>query len=225
MQGAASWGADEANDLNTTGRAQRYSLAGHYINSGLIIAAGYDRQDNTTDTLSSTTGTSVGKASAGDNTVFEKLAAAYKFGSGTWLGAAAERASYGANAHNGNMTQNDFILAITQDVGKASFKLSWNKLGNLNNAYVGKASDWDATQWVLGSTYNLSKTTQVVAYYTTINNSQYQNTNFGIAPLYATGMGSGSNTGTANTPTAGDATNLSPGNKLSALGIGMKVSF
>ncbi|WP_028536611.1 porin [Paludibacterium yongneupense] len=208
FQAGASWGADET---RTNGRnAQRYSLAGNYTNGGLIVGLGYDRQGDTTN-VSSTTGEAIGSGVSGVHTAYTKLAAGYKFAFGTYLGAQFERATYG-QASGSDMTQNDWTVAVTQDIGAATIKLSYNKLGNLSNSAAGTSpSDFDAKQWVLGGTYNLSKRTQLLAYYTKLTNGNLQNANFGTEGVYSTTGSSSASVGVHNT--------------LTAFGAGLKVSF
>ncbi|MBV8045655.1 MAG: porin [Paludibacterium sp.] len=207
FQFGASWGADETADGQ-----QRVSLAGHYSNGPFIVALGYDHQGNTTNTLSATSGMSAAKTSTGAGTDYTKLAAGYTFSTGTWLGASFERANYATVGHLGTMTQNDWTVAATQAIGRASVKLSYNKLMGLSNAYIGGSDDWGAEQWVLGATYDLSKATQLFSYYTRLKNDRLQNADFAVAPIYTSGVGSSSAA-------------LAPGNTLSALGVGMRYTF
>jgi predicted porin len=212
LQAGLSWGADESRTNGTN--AQRFSVAGDYTNGGLIVAVGYDRQGDTTNTVTSaTSGEKIAANVAGVHTAYSKVAAAYKFAFGTYIGAQFERATYG-QASGGDMTQNDWTVALAQDFGAASVKLSYNKLGNLSNVgYNTNPSDYSAKQWVLGGTYNLSKRTQLLAYYTKLSNGNLQNANFGQDGLYTTAYSS--------TTSASLATH----NSLSAFGAGVKVAF
>jgi len=211
FQAAASWGADETSDYDTTGNSQRVSLAGHYINGGLVVAAGYDVKENSAGYLKSATSFSTtGNRDA--NIAFSKLAASYKFATGTYLGASFEHANYGSYEGNAEMTQNDWTIAASQDVGRASFKASYNKLEGLKNS--GNADAFDAKQWLLGATYSLSKTTSLLAYYTQLTNGASQNANFGVDGVYTSNQSS-----TTATPS------LAAGSKISALGAGLIVNF
>ncbi|WP_028536609.1 porin [Paludibacterium yongneupense] len=213
LQGGVSWGADEARTSGTN--AQRVSVAGSYTNGGLIVALGYDHQGDTTNTITSaTSGEKIAQNVAGAKTNYTKLAAAYKFAFGTYLGAQFEHASYG-QASATSMTQNDWTVAVAQDIGAGSVKLSYNKLGNLNNPTYGSPSDYSAKQWVLGGTYNLSKRTQLLAYYTKLTNGNLQNADFGQDALYTTAYNSSTST----------AASLATHTTLTAFGAGLKVAF
>lgn len=214
FQFGASYGFDEARTSTTTrGRA---SLGASYTNGPLKLAAGYDRMSDTAANPKASFGGFTTQAKSGVNTTFYKLAAGYKLPTDTLLAAVFERATYGNPAGTGaNLTQNDWTVAAVQTFGNASVRLSYSKLGGLNNTTVGSSGDWSANQWVLGATYNLSKQTQLLAYVTRIHNDKYQNVNFGVDPLYTS----------AATSVGGTYTSLSSGNTLKAIGAGIKVSF
>jgi predicted porin len=218
FQGGISWGADENSAHYTSGGAeQRWSFAANYTNGGLIVAAGYDRQNNVAASLSSTVSASSTyaesvTASANSYVAFSKLAIGYNFATGTYLGAAFEHGNLGTRAGtSGGMTQNDYTLAMAQRVGRARFMLSYNKLAGLNNAYIGNAKDWEAKQWVVGTSYDLSKTTTLFGYWTQISNGAYQNQTL-IQQVYDSGTFTTSGV-------------LNAGSKVSALGAGLRVAF
>ncbi|MBV8048868.1 MAG: porin [Paludibacterium sp.] len=217
----ASYGFDE-----TTGNgrdAARASLGAAYTNGGLKIGAGWDRVNDSSASLSGTSGfafknngntTSPTASVVGTHVTYMQLGTSYTFETDTMLAAQIERADYGLASGASDMTQTAWTLAATQAFGNASIKLSYTKLGDLNNPTVGNPSDYDATQWVLGATYNLSKQTQLLAFATRIDNKALQNVNFSVNPLYTT-------------PASGttSATSLSPGNTLKAIGAGIKYNF
>jgi predicted porin len=210
FQGGVSYGADEAVTQGNSAQ-QHWSLAGHYVYGGLIVAAGYDYLANAALTASSTyAGANAGTPAyaQGSNVAFSKLSAGYKFTTGTYLGAMYEHGNLGKSGGTGaNMTQNSYELAVTQDIGaRTNVKLSYAKLGGLSNAATGSASDYEAKQWVLAGTYALSKTTSLFAYYTQVTNNSRQNANV-AQPVYDTG------------------TTLNAGSKVSALGAGMTITF
>jgi predicted porin len=221
LQAGVSYGFDEYRTTGTGKDAARISLGASYTNGGLKVGAGYDRINDSTASLSSSTGfklnnnqTSATSTYVGTHTAYWSLAASYKFVTDTLLAATFERATYTQLNGVSDMTQNDWSIAAVQTFGNAAIKLSYNKLGSLNNATVGNPGDYEAKQWVLGATYNLSKQTQLLAYATQIENNKYQNVNFTVNSLYTTAA-----SGTTS------ATNLSPGAKLRAIGAGIKYSF
>jgi len=218
FQAGASYGFGE-NNTQSAGATSQWDVAGAYTQGGLKLAAAYNHLDNTAGVANASTASTVPTGNttfyttqaAGVNTTFYKLAASYKFDFGTMLASSFEHASYG-NTAGSNLTQNDWTVGASQDIGNASVKLSYSKLGNLNNA---SSNDWGAKQWVLGATYNLSKQTQLLAYATRISNDSNQDVNFGIDPLYQT-----------NSSTIGaTGTQVSAGSTLKAIGAGIKFSF
>jgi predicted porin len=218
FQAGVSWGADEnAANYGKTGSQQRLSFGGQYSDGGFIVAAGYDRQNNLAANLSTAVSSSQPlaeqfSAMANTNISFSKLAAGYKTSFGTYFGAAFEHGELGRHtASSSTMTQNDYTLAVSQAVGRATFMLSYNRLGSLENAYAGAPDDWSATQWVVGSTYALSKTTTLLAYWTRLNNSKYQNQTL-IQNVYDSGAYTTSGV-------------LLPGSTVSAIGAGLRISF
>ena len=215
IQVGASYGFDEAttNGANGTNHS-RWDVAAAYTNGGFKLGAGYDRLQDTAANTKANNGGFATQSKAGQNTSFYKLASSYKFDTGTLLAASYERASYGSATGGSSLGQSDYTLAVVQDFGAASIKASYNKLGGLSNTTVGSSSDWGAKQWVLGATYNLSKQTQLLAYYTQITNDNDQNVNFAVNPLYYAA---------ATSSTA--ATGLSAHNTLKALGAGIKFNF
>jgi len=217
FQAGMSWGADEdGSHYSTTGAQQRWSLGGQYSNGGFIVAAGYDRQNNLAATLSTTlTGTTFAErmTSAADSHIaFTKMSMGYRTSFGTFFGVAYEHGLLGQRAaSNGAMSQNDYTLSVSQAVGRATFMMSYNKLGKLENAYLGNPSDWEAKQWVVGTTYDLSKKTRLFAFWTQLQNSKYQNQTL-IQNVYDSGTYTSSGI-------------LLPGSKVSGIGAGIKVSF
>ncbi|WP_028537182.1 porin [Paludibacterium yongneupense] len=212
LQVGLSWGADEtrASDTNQaqTNRA-RYTAAALYTHGGLKVAAGFDRTNDTAAKLG--TG-SFNTAYAGKNRSFYKVAAAYRFVTNTALIGDYEYGSYGSATGSSDMKQSDWTIALTQDFGAATLKAAYHKLGKLSNATTGTPEQWAAKQWILGGTYNLSKQTQLLAYYTRLQNNTLQNANFGVDGLYSSGNGTTSAA-------------LAAGNTLTAIGAGIKVCF
>lgn len=222
LQAGVSYGFDEYRVNGSSKDAARISLGASYTNGGLKIGTGYDRVNDSTASLSSSSGfklnntqTSTTTSYVGTHTSYASIAASYKFETNTLIAATFERATYSQLNGGSDMTQNDWSVAAVQTFGNAAIKLSYNKLGSLNNATVGNPSDYEAKQWVLGATYNLSKQTQLLTYVTRIDNNKYQNVNFTVNSLYAV----------PTTTIGGTATNMSPGATLKAIGAGMKYSF
>lgn len=217
FQAGLSWGADEdSSHYTTTGAQQRWSLGGQYSNGGFIAAAGYDRQNNLAATLSTTlSGTTFAErftGAADSHIAFTKLALGYKTAFGTFFGAAYEHGALGQRAaSNGAMSQDDYTLSVSQAVGRATYMLSYNKLGKLEHAYLGQPEDWEAKQWVLGATYDLSKTTRLLAYWTRLQNAKYQNQTL-IQNVYDSGTYTTSGI-------------LLPGSTVTGIGAGIKISF
>jgi predicted porin len=207
FKGGVSYGVDETRTENSTGRtnAQRLSIAGNYTLGGLQVAAGWDRQYDKGDYKAATT-------SKGDNTDFYKLTAGYKFVTGTFVGAGYEWGRYDSTTSGSDLKQDDWTVMVGQEFGATTVKLSYSELGSLKNAATGAEDDYKAKQWVLAATHDLSKRTQLYAYATKINNNKSQNVNFGVNPVYDSGLG-----------TSGAA--LTKGNDPQAFGIGMKHSF
>ena len=223
FQAGVSYGFDEYRVSGSSKNSARVSVGASYTNGGLKIGAGYDRVNDSTATLSTSSGfklnntqTSTTTTYTGKHTAYAQLAASYKFAeTNTLIAATFERATYSSMLGGSDMTQNDWSVAAVQTFGNTAIKLSYNKLGSLNNAYVGNPGDYEAKQWVLGATYNLSKQTQLLAYATRIDNNKYQNVNFTVNTLYAV----------PTTTIGGTPTNLSAGATLKAIGAGMKYSF
>jgi len=217
---AASYGFDEAEAQDTNGlytdRAH-ISLAGQYNANGLIVAAGWDRTEDSAVSVSSglvnTATANTGYktvAYSGKNQDYSKLAATYKFTTGTFIGAGYEHASLDQNNASGALTQNDWTVAFGQDFGAASLKLSYSELGSLNG--LSNPDAYKAKQWTLAGTYNLSKATQLFAYYTKITNNADQAVNFANNPVYSNNLGQSS-------------AYLSNGNDPQAFGVGLTVNF
>jgi predicted porin len=205
FQGGISYGVDETN----TPKRNHLSLAGQYNWQNFQIAAGWDHTANTGGYLGYFNGANALTADAGGSVNFSKLVASYKFASGTYLGAGVERGTYDV-AGSSAMAQTGWTVAATQDIGAATLKASYSRLGSLSN--TASPDDYRSSEWVLGASYNLSKRTSVFSYYARINNKALANVDFANTPLYTTGSGTSSPT-------------LAAGNRLSALGLGMKVMF
>ncbi|MBV8048369.1 MAG: porin [Paludibacterium sp.] len=216
LQGGISYGYGENQTSTQTGARNHLSLAAAYTWQALQIGAGWDRTYNTGGYLgyfagvNGTGSVSNGLAySNGQDVTFTKLVASYKFASGTYVGAGVEHGEYGV-AGSSAMGQTGWTVAAAQDIGPATVKLSYSKLGSLSNTATPDA--YQATEWVLGGVYNLSKSTQLLSYYARIKNNAMANVDFANTPLYTSGVGSSSAV-------------LAPGNRLSVFGLGMKVCF
>jgi len=227
FQAGASYGFDEYITTGSSKDAARMSLGASYTNGPLKIGAGYDRLNDSTATLAgsssfpsgfvfNSTQTSTSTTYVGQHSTYAQLAGSYLITqTNTLLTAMFERATYTSVKGGSDMTQNDWSLGVAQTFGNFAVKLSYNKLGDLNNAYSGNPSDYDANEWVLGTTYNLSKQTQLLAYATRIDNSKYQNANLTIDPLEASPASS----------VGGSYTNLNSGSVIKVFGVGMKYTF
>ncbi|MBX9268871.1 Porin [Chromobacterium violaceum] len=201
-----SWGVDETRANGTD--AKRISLGLGYNWGALNLATAWDKQYDKGVAANTTTAS----ANSGSNISFYSIAASYKFDFGTFIGGNYEWGSFD-QIGGGQLKQDDWLIALGQDFGAASVKLSYGELGRLKNVGAGvNGDDFKAKQWTLGGYYNLSKSTQLVAYYTKITNNAKQNANFANNPVYDTGLG-----------TAG--AKLTAGNDPQAFGVGMKVSF
>ncbi|WP_046158926.1 porin [Chromobacterium vaccinii] len=201
-----SWGVDEARASGTD--AKRISLGLGYNWGALNLATAWDKQYDKGVAANTTTAS----VNSGSNISFYSIAASYKFDFGTFIGGNYEWGSFD-QIGGGQLKQDDWLIALGQDFGAASVKLSYGELGRLKNVGAGiNGDDFKAKQWTLGGYYNLSKSTQLVAYYTKITNNAKQNANFANNPVYDTGLG---------TPGA----KLTAGNDPQAFGVGMKVSF
>ncbi|WP_024303126.1 porin [Pseudogulbenkiania sp. MAI-1] len=207
FKAGVSYGVDEARTENSSGRTntQRLSVAGNYTLGTLQVGAGWERQYDKGDYKGATT-------SKGDDTDFYKLAASYKFPTGTLIGAGYEWGRFDSTTGGSTLKQNDWTVMVSQEFGAAAVKLSYSELGGLKNAASGAEDDYKAKQWVLAGTYDLSKRTQLYAYATKIDNNKSQNVNFGINPVYDSGLGTSSAA-------------LTKGNDPQAFGIGMKHTF
>ncbi|QND85607.1 OmpC family porin [Chromobacterium vaccinii] len=202
----ASWGVDEARASGTD--AKRISLGLGYNWGALNLATAWDKQYDKGVAANTTTAS----VNSGSNISFYSIAASYKFDFGTFIGGNYEWGSFD-QIGGGQLKQDDWLIALGQDFGAASVKLSYGELGRLKNVGAGiNGDDFKAKQWTLGGYYNLSKSTQLVAYYTKITNNAKQNANFANNPIYDTNLGTK------------DAA-LSAGNDPQAFGVGMKVSF
>ncbi|AXE31450.1 porin [Chromobacterium phragmitis] len=202
----ASWGVDESRANGTD--AKRISLGLGYTLGGLNLATGWDKQYDKGVAANTTTSA----VNSGTNISFYSLGASYKFDTGTYIGGSYEWGSFD-QIGGGQLKQDDWLIALGQDFGAASLKLAYGQLGRLKNVGAGiDGNDFKAKQWILGGTYNLSKNTQLLAYYTKITNNAKQNANFANNPAYDSGLGTA-------------AAKLTAGNDPQAFGFGMKVSF
>ncbi|MCD4503943.1 porin [Chromobacterium piscinae] len=197
----ASWGVDEARTNGTD--AKRISLGLGYTWGALNLATAWDKQYDKGVAANTTTAS----VNSGSNISFYSIAASYKFDTGTFIGGNYEWGNFD-QVGGGQVKQDDWQIALGQDFGAASIKLAYGQLGALKNVGAGvNGNDFKAKQWILGGTYNLSKSTQLLAYATKITNNAKANANFANNPIYSTG------------------TSLDAGNDPQAFGIGMKVSF
>lgn len=204
FQAGVSYGVDEARVDNTN--KTRVSVAGNYTNGGLIAAIGYDRQNDTGMVASGATAVST---VAGQATTFTKLAASYKFATGTLIGAGYEFGRFGTSTGT-DLKQNDWTISLAQDYGAATFKLEYSQLGELTG--VSNPDNYKAKQWTAGVYYALSKATTVFTYYTKITNNASQNVDFANNAVYSSNLG----TSTAK---------LDAGNDPQAFGVGLKIAF
>ncbi|WP_046167116.1 porin [Chromobacterium vaccinii] len=201
-----SWGVDETRTSGTD--AKRISLGLGYNWGALNLATAWDKQYDKGVAANTTTAS----VNSGSNISFYSIAASYKFDFGTFIGGNYEWGSFD-QIGGGQLKQDDWLIALGQDFGAASVKLSYGELGRLKNVGAGiNGDDFKAKQWTLGGYYNLSKSTQLVAYYTKITNNAKQNANFANNPVYDSGLGTG-------------GAKLTAGNDPQAFGLGMKVSF
>jgi predicted porin len=201
FQLAASYGVDET---RTNGTSQsRESLAAKYVSGAWKIGFGYDRQNDTAGYASATT------AVSGKSVSYYKLVTSYQFPTRTLLGGGIEEGRYDSAAGS-VMSQTGWTVSVTQPVSdRWALKASYSHLGGLSNPTSGSSSDYTAKQWVLGTSYDLSRRTQLFAYYTRINNGADQNVNFGFNPV----------------TTSSSAVALATGSTVHALGLGMSVTF
>ncbi|MEN3809919.1 porin [Chromobacterium piscinae] len=213
----ASWGVDENRYAGND--SKRISLGLGYTWGSLNLATAWDKQyDTAVKNNSNSYNTSpandpaVLALNAGKNVSFYSIAASYKFDSGTFIGGNYEWGNFD-QVGGGQVKQDDWQIALGQDFGAASIKLAYGQLGALKNVGAGvNGNDFKAKQWILGGTYNLSKSTQLLAYATKITNNAQSKANFANNPIYDTNLGNK------------DAS-LTAGNSPQAFGVGMKVSF
>ncbi|KIA80481.1 porin [Chromobacterium amazonense] len=218
FQLGASWGVDEARVTDQSAPsngsatdAKRLSLGLAYNWQSLNLSTGWDRRY---DSAVSGNSNSVKTGYSGKNVSLYNIAGSYKFDFGTYIGGVYEWATYD-NAAGAQLKQDDWQIALGQDFGAASIKLAYGQLGSLKNVSAGtNGDDYKAKQWILGGTYNLSKTTQLLAYYTKITNNAKANANFANNPVYDT----------INSADASKNT-LGAGSSPQAFGLGMKVAF
>ncbi|OHX11821.1 porin [Chromobacterium amazonense] len=218
----ASWGVDEARlQDNTSGSstdAKRLSLGLAYNWGALNLSTGWDRRydtavkANTNSIYTSTATPPDANGTSGKNVSLYNIAGSYKFDFGTYIGGYYEWATYD-QIGGGQLKQDDWMIALGQDFGAASIKLGYGQLGSLKNVATGiSGDDFKAKQWILGGTYDLSKTTQLIAYYTKITNNAKASANFANDAVYDTGLGT-------------SGAKLTSGNSPQAFGFGMKVAF
>jgi predicted porin len=211
FQFGASYGFDESS--TTTTSSPRESLAAKYEIGGFKIGVGWDRQQDTALSLSTTNGYKATAEEAGKSINFYKLVSSYRFAeTQTLIGAGVELGTYDPTSGS-QMSQTGWTVAASQPfAGKWAVMASYSQLGSLSNPTTGSPDDYKAKQWVLGTTYALSKRTTLMAYYTKILNGSLQNVNFGFNP---------ETDGTSSEDTALMAT----GNTLHVIGVGMGISF
>ncbi|KMN33188.1 porin [Chromobacterium sp. LK1] len=214
----ASWGADE--NRVSGNDSKRLSLGLGYTWQGLNLAAAWDRQydmavtpNSNSYNTSSSNSPAVLSLNSGKNVTFYSIAASYKFDTGTFVGGNYEWGTFD-QVGGGQLKQDDWLIALGQDFGAASVKLSYGQLGTLKNTSAGvNGDDFKAKQWILGGTYNLSKTTQLLAYYTKISNNAKAKANFANNPVYDS----------INADPSKNA--LTAGNDPQAFGVGFKIAF
>ncbi|POZ61869.1 porin [Chromobacterium alticapitis] len=223
FQLGASWGVDEArlqdNNNNSATDAKRLSLGLAYNWGALNLSTGWDRRYDTavkanTNSIYNGAGNTPPDANgtSGKNTTMFNIAGSYKFDFGTYIGGYYEWATYD-QVVSGQVKQDDWQIALGQDFGAASVKLAYGQLGALKSVGAGvNGDDFKAKQWILGGTYNLSKTTQLLAYYTKITNNAKSSANFANDPVYDSNLGNGK-------------ASLTAGNSPQAVGFGLKVAF
>ena len=89
---------------------------------------------------------------SGKNVTFYSIAASYKFDTGTFVGGNYEWGTFD-QVGGGQLKQDDWLIALGQDFGAASVKLSYGQLGTLKNTSAGvNGDDFKAKQWILGGT-------------------------------------------------------------------------
>ncbi|AXK38993.1 porin [Crenobacter cavernae] len=197
LQAGASYQWDETADAGKN----RWDVAALYSNAGLKATVGYDY-------TGSPISTAAGKARA---TKGYKVAAGYIIpATDTLIGAGFERVTNEINGMS-DTNQNDWLVAVAQPVtGALTLKGSYGQLGKLSG--VANPDDYKAKQWVLGASYAFTKRTQAYVYGTKITNNKAQNVNFGLNPIYSSGIGTAS-------------AKLDLGNSPQAFGIGLKTVF
>ena len=206
-QGGLSYGVDES-QTNGTNRA-RLSMAIKYAEGPFRLGAGWDRQFDTAGYEQNNSGT----AASGKHVDFIKLLGTWQIMERTSIGAGFEHARFDTVGTGSAMQQQDWTVALTQGLGdRLKLQVSYNRLGGLSHPVSGSSDDYRATQWVLGSSYALSKRTTLFAYGTRIHNAALQNTNFAFIPL-TTGSNAASTVVLAN------------GNTLHAVGVGLSTVF
>lgn len=205
FQAGASYQWDEAPNTGTSADVSknRWDVAALYSNAGLKATVGYDHTGNQISQAA-------GKAST---TKGYKVAASYTIpATGTLIGAGFERVTNEINSQR-DTNQNDWLVAVAQPVtGALTLKGSYGQLGKLSGVATGNPDDYKAKQWVLGASYAFTKRTQAYVYGTKITNNKAQNVNFGLNPIYTTGLGTSS-------------AKLDAGNSPQAFGIGLKTVF
>jgi len=188
FQFGVSYSFDEQRPTATNGTRQnddRVDVAAEYINGGLKLGIGYDREGDKLNGSNSADGQ--------NHITGAKAAGTYTFDStGTLIGASFERVKTNNNG-SPDTTQNDWMVALSQRiVGPLSFKAVYAQLGKLDGAP--NPDDFKAKQWVAGVSYDLSKRTQLFLYGTKILNNAQQNANFINDPIFTSGNGTSSAT-------------------------------
>jgi len=207
LQFAASYGFDESTTDSASGvDKSRYDLAGKYVLGGWKLGVGWDHQNDTAGYATSSSG------KTGKSTNYYKLISSYKFDEGTLIGAGIERGTYDATT-SGTMSQTGWTVAASQALaGKWGLNGSYSRLGSLSHPTAGSPDDYKATQWVVGTTYALSRRTSLFAFYTRITNGAEQNVNFGFNPV-------------VTSTNEADTVALADGSTVRAIGVGMTTSF
>jgi predicted porin len=208
FQAGATYAFDEARPTATNGLAQnnhRLSLAGRYDYQALTLGLAYDVQ-----------GSKLNAAKTDldyNRRAFSRASASYQFTSGTTFGASFERDR--KNNHGvPDTTQDSWLVALTQNFGRTNVSVVYSVQGKLQSAAVGQPDDYKASQWPLGAMYDLSKSTQLYAFATRINNHSRSADNFSGPLAWVFDRNAG-------TPTA----TLTPGNNPQSVGLGMRVFF
>jgi predicted porin len=196
FQVSAQYGANEgklsASNNGTTlveqQTGKRYDLGATYNNGPLFVGLAYDKATDpaivTAANATIVTGvagfpaTNTTSNSSIKNT---RLGAKYTFPSATTISALWDQQKITLNslndaAHSGSVKRSAWQLGVKQDFGVQSVYVTYVKAGDVKGGTA--LTDTGAKQWTLGYLYNLSKRTQVKAYYTSLKNEANNNTDF-----------------------------------------------